>query len=263
MKSINVEEVRKIQIEILNEVDSFCRNNGLNYSLAYGTLIGAVRHKGFIPWDDDIDIIMPRQDYDRFVLEYRSSRYDILSYKRNACCHTAFAEVYDNRTILIHGRHSFGVFIDIFPVDGLPEKSQLDKYVDAFLNKQNAVIRKRKPYANSKEKLKEYLYFCIKNLLFPRKRITYISEFEAFYKTHDVLSSPNAGCLANYGVNKEKEIMPAYIFNEYTELPFEGRNYMCLKHYDEFLTHIYGNYMELPPEEKRVGHHVFKTYWKE
>lgn len=263
MKAISQEEIRSIQIAILNSVDAFCRKNNLKYSLAYGTLIGAVRHKGFIPWDDDIDIIMPRPDYDRFVAKYKDSVYDVLSYRRDVCCHMAFAEVYDNRTILIHGRHSFGVFIDVFPVDGLPEKSQLNQYIDIFLKKQNAVIRKRKPYANSSDKLKEYFYFCIKNILFPRRRLTYISEFESFYKTNNILNSPNAGCLANYGVNKQKEIMPAYIFKEYIELPFEGKYYMCLKYYDEFLQRIYGDYMKLPPVDQQVGHHDFKTYWKE
>ena len=81
MKAISQEEIRSIQIAILNSVDAFCRKNNLKYSLAYGTLIGAVRHKGFIPWDDDIDIIMPRPDYDRFVAKYKDSVYDVLSYR--------------------------------------------------------------------------------------------------------------------------------------------------------------------------------------
>lgn len=262
MKEINQEEIKSIQINILNDVDAFCRSHNLKYSLAYGTLIGAVRHKGFIPWDDDIDIIMPRPDYDKFIMEYENPIYKILSYKKDARCHMAFAEVYDDRTYLIHGRHSFGVFIDIFPIDGLPEKAQLNNYVTTFLKKQNAVIRKRKPYINSNEKFKEYTFFLIKNILFPRKRETYISEFESFYKSQNIQNSPNAGCLANYGVNKHKEIMPSHIFKNYTELTFENKKYMCLQNYDEFLKRIYGNYMKLPPKEKRIGHHAFKTYWK-
>lgn len=261
MKEISIEESKKIQIEILNDIDTFCRRNNLKYSLAYGTLIGAVRHKGFIPWDDDIDIIMPRQDYDKFMREYRNPIYKVLNYQTDARCHTVFAEVYDDRTYLIHGRHILGVFVDIFSIDGFPVDSQLESYCAEFIKKQKAVVRKRSIYKNSKEKIKEYASYIIRNILYPRKRSTYIAEFESLYSSHKIDDSPNSGYV-EYGCDWHKEVMPSYIFKDYIELPFEGKNYMCIRHYHEYLSRIYGDYMQLPPEDQRVGHHAFKTYWK-
>ena len=128
MKTINTEELKKIQVEILDYVDKFCEERNIKYSLYAGTLIGAVRHKGFIPWDDDIDIMMLRSDYERFLKELheeKDSRYKILDFRYDHSYHYAFAKVIDSKTQLreevIDPYDGLGIYIDIFPIDVLPD----------------------------------------------------------------------------------------------------------------------------------------------
>ena len=130
MKEIYLEELRVIQLELLQQIADFCEKNNIKYFLAYGTLIGAIRHKGYIPWDDDIDIVMPRDDYDRFLELYNeaypfSKVVDMYNTKHYGF---AFAKVHDVRTIIYetqYAQDSFGVFVDVFPIDGIKGESQI------------------------------------------------------------------------------------------------------------------------------------------
>ena len=123
MRELSIDEIKKIQLGLLVEVDHFCRKNDIKYSLTGGTLLGAVRHKGFIPWDDDIDICMPRPDYDRFVRNFVSSNCRVDAYEKNNKYLVPFAKVSDNNSILIENkkfRYDLGVNIDVFFQDVIP-----------------------------------------------------------------------------------------------------------------------------------------------
>lgn len=123
-KNIEVEELKRIQTDILNFVDGFCKKNGLRYWLAYGTLLGAVRHKGYIPWDDDIDILMFREDYEKFVTTFKDERYKVFATEVNAKYPYPFAKVGDTATYFeeeIKDAIDTGVNIDVFPLDYIPE----------------------------------------------------------------------------------------------------------------------------------------------
>ena len=130
MKRVTPEELKTIQLDLLQKTADFCEQNGLRYFLCGGTLLGAIRHKGYIPWDDDIDIAMPRPDYDRFCMTFNqpNSVYRVKSLFTHPNYICAFAKVYDNRTLLkeLHykGIH-FGVYIDILPVDGVKDSAQI------------------------------------------------------------------------------------------------------------------------------------------
>ena len=121
-----VEELQKIELEILKYIDKVCKENNLTYFLAYGTLIGAIRHKGFIPWDDDVDIQMPRDDYNKLcdILKEENGRYKLLDHKEGLGYIYPFAKVIDSNTRLIETglteTVNMGVYIDIFPIDGTP-----------------------------------------------------------------------------------------------------------------------------------------------
>ena len=155
MRAINSDELKSIQLDLLQKTADFCENNGLRYFLCGGTLIGAIRHKGYIPWDDDIDIAMPRPDYEKFVRIFNLTQnyYQVMSIETDPDYAYAFAKVYENRTVLkelhypgdafgvyidilydnrtvlkeLHYKGSIGVFIDIFPADGVKNTNQIRK----------------------------------------------------------------------------------------------------------------------------------------
>ena len=150
MKAISLDELKSIQLDLLQKTADFCENNGLRYFLCGGTLLGAIRHKGYIPWDDDIDIAMPRQDYDRFVkiFNHPENYYQVVNLETNAEYAYAFAKVYDNRTILKELHYpgdTFGVYIDILPADGVKDAAQIKKIMllHKILNTKRANYYKR------------------------------------------------------------------------------------------------------------------------
>ena len=120
-KYINVEELKHIQLDMLSDIAEFCEQNNIKYFLAYGTLIGAIRHKGYIPWDDDIDICMPRPDYDKFLSLYnkKDSAYKAVAFELDENYKLPFAKVNDTRTVMwetMYDQDVFGVYIDVFPL---------------------------------------------------------------------------------------------------------------------------------------------------
>ena len=132
-KQLTIEEVKKMNLDILSVVADFCEKNGLRYWLYYGTLIGAIRHNGYIPWDDDIDIAMPRPDYEKFLKTFNQtsgSLYKVIEDRISIGYHTPFAKVHNPETIIeseFSDEMAFGVFIDIFPFDGVKDEKQSKK----------------------------------------------------------------------------------------------------------------------------------------
>ncbi|MFR5682857.1 MAG: phosphorylcholine transferase LicD [Clostridia bacterium] len=123
---MSLEEIKSIQLDILSQVANYCDRNGLRYFLAYGTLLGAVRHKGYIPWDDDIDIMMPRPDYMQFINSFNNEKCALRvgSHYLDKNYPYVIAKVYDTSTLCkenIDVEYSIGINIDVFPIDGLPE----------------------------------------------------------------------------------------------------------------------------------------------
>ena len=137
MKEITIEERKTISLEILSEIHDFCEKNNICYFLDYGTLLGAVRHKGYIPWDDDIDISMKRDDYERFLKTFCSSKYEIANYRDKKFFAIQFSKVYDKKTfgiLLDKINLNYGVAVDVFPLDEIPEQD----------NEQKVILRKIK-----------------------------------------------------------------------------------------------------------------------
>ena len=161
MRTITSDELRSIQLDLLQKTADFCEANGIRYFLCGGTLLGAIRHKGYIPWDDDIDIAMPRTDYDRFCMTFNqpNSKYRVKSLSTHPDYNNAFAKVYDDRTMLkeLHykGIH-FGVYIDVLPVDGVKDSAQIKKimFLHKVLNTKKANYYKRTLSKKRKQKEK-------------------------------------------------------------------------------------------------------------
>lgn len=254
-------EMQKIQLDILDDIHQFCITNNIRYSLAYGTLLGAVRHKGYIPWDDDIDLIMPREDYERFIKEYKSDCNEVLDLSKSDVCKEMFVKVSRKKTIMqdiLLGRELWGINVDIFPIDNIMDnyKELLDKY-----HKLKNKLYRFCPYYKGAEHKKISLF--LKNLI---KRIVFLYPYNILRikkQINDLAQTSKkttkAGLLLNVAYG-ENEFFDKELFEKYSTILFEGKYYNTISDYNKYLSQIYGDYMQLPPEEKRKSHHLYNAY---
>lgn len=261
MKPITPDEVRVVQCEMLQDVSDFCEQSAISYFLAYGTLIGAIRHNGFIPWDDDVDIAMPRPDYDRFVKLYnnRESNYCVIDNSIDNSYRTSFAKVYDKRTWLDEIKYKddkFGIYIDIFPIDGVRGKWQIykAKLLDKFIHAKRANMKKRSLLKNISNSI-------VKLMLWPFSIGCLIRCSDRNARQYAFGTTPEAAnLLETYGIS---EVVETSVFESTVFHKFEGKDFRIPIGYDKWLRSIYGDYMKLPPEDQQVAHHSFNAYWKD
>lgn len=265
MKEIKNDELRTIQLDILQNVHDFCMKHDIRYTLAYGTLLGAVRHGGYIPWDDDIDIAMLRSDYEKFLKEYKDDIYKFTECRLDKDVHIGFGKVEDTRTIVIEGGNTknLGVSIDVFPIDDLCNTYEDSvAYFKSF--KWNWLVRKAKYRELSivKSWSKKMAVVLLKFICFPfsAHHLT-LTNIEKAIK-HSNPHSKFVGLLCDVNVN-EGEIMERAIWSGYQFVQFEDRKYMAISDMNAYLKHVYGDYMQLPPKEQQVPKHDFEAiYWK-
>ncbi|SHJ30150.1 phosphorylcholine transferase LicD [Fibrobacter sp. UWP2] len=274
MRELTLKELQAFALDILKDVHQFCEKENIRYSLAYGTLIGALRHKGFIPWDNDIDICMPRPDYERFLKTYKSNHFELAFFGKECKYDSliAYARVFDNKRTVAQSGHWIaqpaGVWIDIFPLDGVPDDfDEFKKLYNDLHDDWAKIIGKKIQFrrfshcSGIKEALK-LLYHKIRrrNGLGGHKmqkeyneRIARIPFGTArFYSQLAVMD------------NGPVEHLPVGSYDERILLDFDGAKFYAIKDYDTALRAVYGDYMQLPPEEDRVPHQSFiKFYWKD
>jgi lipopolysaccharide cholinephosphotransferase len=252
-------QMQLIQLEMLIELDGLCRENSINYSLDGGTLLGAIRHKGFIPWDDDIDIIMARSEYERFFEVCKnsldSSRFFLQDYRTDPFYRVGYARMRRKGTVYHragheHMKYQSGVFIDIFILDNVPN-SILEKKVHRFL----CYCLRRLLWSESGKVLyPKYIgrkWYQLLSL-FPKDIIfTLLSKLADYYNAKETdlvrhMTHPYP-YRCRYGIKRQ------YI-EELVEVDFEGYQFFATKFYDEYLSDLYGDYMKMPPIEQRTVH---------
>ena len=263
---LNKEILRKLQLtelEMLVEVDRICRKYNINYSLDGGTLLGAVRHKGFIPWDDDADIMMSRSEYERFFnickKELDTEKFFLQEFRTDSKYRWGYSKLRRNGTVFLregqeHIKCHHGVFIDIFIFDNVP-----DDYFARRLQYAVCYCIRKGLYSEAGRKcadtlLKKSIYELIsfiprsfwENALLVARGIS--AEKETQLISH--LTYPNRKQI-KYGLS-------AQYYDEYTELDFENHRFMVIKNYDQYLRDLFDDYMVLPPVEKRKIHPVSK-----
>lgn len=261
LTSEQLEKLKKIELSMFADFVKVCNRLNLKYYLLGGTLLGAVRHKGFIPWDDDIDVGMPRKDYDifmstgqqllsekLFLQNIDTDKKYYLNFAKIRNCETTFVETSYKRHKINHG-----AYIDIFPLDYFPDD---EKKRNAF-HRKNSFYKRRiaaEFYYPKGKTLKFRIATSILRILFPSaKKISQKRE-------HLFKSVEKSSWLANYcGAWGAREIVPEDWYGEGTELCFEGIKVNAPKEYDKWLTQVYGDYMQLPPVEKRKGHHFVEV----
>ena len=264
MKVINdsLAHLQKLELEILIEFDKFCQNNNLKYYLAEGTLLGAVRHKGFIPWDDDIDVMMPREDYEKFLKlaikkfnkNYKiqciqtEPKYWVIASKIRMLKDTGYVQ-----NDVLKMTDNAGVYIDIFPLDYLPEIYSKEI---AFNFKMIRLLRRMLWLKTGFSKKKN-----LRN-----KILKFFANFISVEKYHELIkkrmtkyNNRSHKYIVNYGsyYPLSKLIIPAHVYGEGKYLDFENYKFLVPNDYDYILTNVYGDYMQLPPENKRKHKHTF------
>ncbi|MBQ7274498.1 MAG: LicD family protein [Clostridiales bacterium] len=257
-------EMQAKLFDMLKWFDAFCRQNELSYYAVGGTLLGAVRHNGFIPWDDDIDVAMPRDDYDKLITLMKGKtfgKYVLESYdsENDDYCYP-YNKIYDISTTLIENYRKplkRGIFLDVFPLDGAGN-NELDsikwcKHINRryyfFLTRIAAVRKERSLYKNVAIVLSNIIPHVFVNNFKLRIKLDSMCRR---YNPRDSLYVGNL--LGNWGT---KEIIKSSIIGNPTEYDFEGAKIFGIEHFDEYLSHIYGDWRSLPPEEKRQSHHDY------
>lgn len=262
----DVSEIQQMELGIMEYIHEVCQKIGVKYFLAYGSLIGAVRHKGFIPWDDDMDICMLREDYEKlqdYLIANPDERYEVMSYKNNLNYVYPFMKVQDNHTYLLEEDvridSNMGIYVDIFPVDGYEDDAD-------FKNKMTKLIKKRqlscytfKGITNTKSLLNSLIRYISVVIFYFTNTNKYVEQIDELAKSRAVADYEQVDYLIYKDMNKpvwKREWLEQVIVGT-----FEGKEFMIPKHYHEILTSDYGDYMQLPPLEQRVSHHDFKL-WK-
>ena len=267
VQQIETDDLKKLQaveIEILNEIKRICEKHSLRYCLIGGTLLGAVRHQGFIPWDDDLDIVMPRSDYERFCdicSTDLNQGYYLHSIKTDKKYWLSFAKIRKKDTIfdeqnIAHLDVPKGIYVDIFPLDYSKGENSKGQAFRTFFIKQigRGIIAKKGIGEKNSRKFK------VRRFLFKPFSIEFLFKLQ----TYLMKRVKNGSCYVNFGsnYNTKKQTMPVEFYEPYTFLAFGNGEYPVPQKYSEVLTRIYGDdYMELPPEEKRITHKPVRLYF--
>lgn len=265
---LDILDVQAITYDLLTAFDAFCKKHSLRYCLCGGTLLGAVRHGGFIPWDDDIDVVMARPDYDRLISLCTAQETPFGVDLAFACPENGrfmrpFARIYNMKTQVqrkyYDERSGAHVWMDILPIDGLPgDREALDKLFKRrwHLNRLNCAVM-WKPFHSSRWKfvIKKFTYYpfaCLMGLKYWCRRL------DALGRSFPYDQADTVGCLTGgrYGAG---EAMPKAGFEGTAKVTFNGREFETMSCWKEYLTGIYGDYMQLPPEDKRKPHLDYVT----
>ena len=265
MKELSLDEIKQVELDILKVFHCFCMENNIRYFISHGTLLGAIRYKGFIPWDDDLDVLVPREDYDRLLTIFRDSeRYRLIAFEKDRNYAFPYAKLCDMSTRKVEGGYSNGVElgldIDVFPLDNWNDDLEKAK-LEVKHQKKNMFrlgLTKLKK-SDSLHPAKRFVKGIVMALCKVRGSAYYVEKIiHGAYKPEQKGSRYMGGKAWNvYG---ERDIMPAEIFEKAIELEFEGEKFCAPVGYDAFLTSLYGDYLPEPPVEKRKTHHSFKAY---
>ena len=270
-RKVGIGEIHEITLDLMDQFHLLCETHGLTYYLNYGTLLGAVRHKGFIPWDDDFDVMMPRADYDKLLalLENKhEGRYRLITRGNTQYYYNAIARFCDMKyvyqTELDVKQYEQGIFIDVYPLDSCGKTAEETEEVHLPVRKLNA----------------KYIMYCNKTSLSSKARtlmrIPYYYWLHLRYGKHfgqkiekmteDIIYSSfsrETDLVGIYWESKDFRLIPRKWLEPRVLLPFEDRQYYAPAGYDDFLKLQYGDYMTPPPESERIATHNYSIYERE
>ena len=257
-------ELQQICTKMLKRFDEICREHHLKYCAAGGTMLGAVRHHGFIPWDDDVDINMPRDDYEKLLqLQYEDEDYAILHYRYTKNYFHTFAKMIDKHTLLdepLRGEKNMGVYIDIFPTDYVGDyESEAPKNVAIAWRNSNFWQHLGSDIRYHRSFSPKYIgKLVFRGCVFPFRKAM-LHYFDTRF-----MKVPKSEYMANLqlGTYGMRECFKTSLWDDMIYLPFENIEIAAFRDYDSYLTCLYGDYMTPPPEDKRHSAHTFTAYWR-
>ena len=257
MANYNIRELQLRILGILLEFDKVCKEHGLRYCICGGTMIGAVRHKGFIPWDDDLDVSMPRPDYEKLIAhchEWLPKQFEFVCAENDPNYPLPFGKIQDAFTTLIERKHLYylgGCYIDIFPYDAYPDNALARRWqcIKYHYLKQCLYLVHRDPFRHG------HGPSCWIPLLV-RKIHSMAGLQKSIRKVLNTYDYNTCNLAASY-TDGYKKILPKHIVDEYCPYTFEGHTVMGIKNYDTYLKCMYGDYMTIPPVEKRIQHNFY------
>lgn len=265
MKELSLQELKEIEFNLLKVFDAFCKENNIRYYLSHGTLLGAIRYKKFIPWDDDVDLLIPREDYDRMLTLFEDTdRYRLFAFEKDPQYRYPIAKLCDMTTRKVENNIDngvvLGVDIDLFPLDAWDDDLEKAKKEAAYIQKNMyglSLSKLKKPGATG----------FLKNTAVRLLMISYKMRGSQYFIEKIIKASKNPqkensrylGCKA-WCVYGAKGIIPAEVFSKTADIEFEGEVFPSPADWDRYLTCLYGDYLPEPPKEKQKTHHTFKAY---
>ena len=275
MREISNDDIKKIEFDGLLRIKEFCNHNNLTYYLGFGTLLGAVRHKGFIPWDDDIDLFMPLQSYAKFVQlrdSFNNEEWELNNYRSNPRYLFPWTKVSHKKTKLLPSRFSngfvYGVSIDVFPLFPISCDNDLDvvKLHGEFTGAYESIIKRVKQFrllsGGKRDTINNIIYPVLYHFI-TKHKYNLNSEYD---KLFDSLPYAFNGTYYMNPFDPYRSVYKRLFFESALTpqggvlLPFENEYFRVPDDYDAVLTASYGDYMTPPPVEKRVTNHSFKAY---
>ena len=266
-KAITRRDQKKISLELLEYFDKVCREHDIKYSLTGGTLLGAVRHSAFIPWDDDVDVFLARPEYEKLekAFDNEGKRFIFANKNTQNSFNFVYSRILDTKTYITESPNTrnagTGLFLDICVVDGLPRNNLIRKIHIKYMRILVRCCRATIHNADKAYHRKGRLFVLMKGIV--RKLTTHQFWNRRMEKAMNRYSFEKSKYVGNFTSQYgSREMLHKEAFDSYNDIWFEDHQYMVCKGYQEYLERIYGkNYMKLPPKAKQKGHHVYKAYW--
>lgn len=267
MIEIGLDEIKLTQLDILQALHEFCEENEIKYTLGCGTLLGAVRHQGYIPWDDDIDVYLLRADYEQLIVKFPKSYkndFELICLERDKEWSRPYAKAFNNKTILFEDtteKKRIGIGIDVYPIDYVPDnEDEWIKYNSRRLILQGLFSLKLMRINKNRSLLKNVVVLISHIILLPishRKIAKFIDKYAQKYngKFHSYL------CECVQGIITGKNRFKAKDLDSVVDCVFEDRVFKIMAGYHDYLINAYGDYMTPPPIEKQVSTHETEAYW--
>lgn len=268
-----MQDIQAVSLEILKKVADICEEQHLAYFLAYGTLIGAVRHRDYIPWDDDVDIMMPRPDYEKLLAYFRENATALAPLRMMNDMTVGdypymISRVSDSRyklDVKNEKLYGIGVFIDIYPLDGLGnDREEARKLIEQGKDLSSLIFLSTRKYfhkGNTKTWAKTLLKVPAFAYAKMRGKKYFARKSLALAGKHRYEDSRYVGCVI-WPTYRERDIYDKDLFTETVMVDFGKYQFRAPKRYDEILAQVYHDYMKLPPEKDRVAHHLYSAYKK-